>query len=787
MKRASMNTSLPINLRQRKTLAHAIGSCFLMAATGAFAQSEAMMLEEVVVTAQKRSESLLDVPISISALGGEVLAQRSLRDLEDISTTTPGVNFENANEFGGPTIAIRGIRADVGSATTSFYLDEMPLLQRADDGTDQVTPHVFDLERVEILRGPQGTLYGAGSMGGSIRYITRQPSLNESSLSVGSELSYTDEGAESYEVSVVGGLPLIDDELGFRGGIFYRDEGGYVDRADRFTGEIIDKDVNEVTTYAIRGTLKWAVTDQLDITPTIQYQKGESKDRDLTWDQDPGFTTRTRGKQPENTTFTLANVKAEYEASRFTLTSVTSYMDRETDLIRDWTESDGEALGGVQRFLPDFKGRMYWDVNQKAYSQEFRFASIDDGSSKLSWLIGLYYQHNKLELVRNEYQDLDAVVLDFYGVPASDIPAGVSPAEFIFGAPLISGPLSDTLGPVSYYQNLINIEEEKALFLNVGYALTDELKINLGARVSKTEFDGTQIQDGTWAGSYSAIQGVQKDSPVTPRINVTYEPTEESMYYFTAAKGFRLGGSNQDFSGNALCAVDLGPEGNPLEFKSDELVSYELGTKNRLANGRAQLSASVYHIDWTDIQRPVQLPTCLNYYTDNLGEATVDGLDLEFEMQLTETLKTTVSAGYIKGEFSKTSEKFGKIYSLDGQEFNQPKVMGNATLFYNGNINNYDTYGNLSVTYTGSYTRGVPVGVEGAASTPDEIRHAESIVQASARAGVYLGEFDVSMFVENLTNTAPELGRTKIYGDSTTILERSIRPRTIGLAVKYDF
>ncbi len=769
----------------QKPLATIIGACLSLGATAVVAQDN-FLLEEVVVTAQKRSESLIDVPISISALGVEALTQRNIRDLEDISTSTPGLNFENNNEFGGPSIAIRGIRADAGSSTTAYYLDEMPLLQRADDGTNLVTPHVFDLERVEVLRGPQGTLYGAGSMGGAIRYITTQPSVNESSLSLGTEISTTDKGGDSYQVSMVGGMPLIEDKLGFRGGIFYRDEGGYVDRADYFDpSKKIESDVDEESTLAMRAALTWMPTDNLTLTPSILYQKGERDDRDLTWAGQPKFVTLTRHKQPEDSEFILANLKADIDLDTFSITSVTSITDRDTNLVRDWTQSDSDALGGVQDVLTDFQGIMHWDVEQKSISQEIRIASVDDGSSKFSWLVGLYYQKNDFERTRNEYQDLDAVARDYFGVPT--IP-GLTPAEVAFGGASLVGPKSSTLGPVSYYQYINNIEEEKALFANVTYHMTDTLTVNLGARFSKTNFEGKQAQDGPWVGGFDSISSTQKDSPVTPRVNLTYEPTDENMFYFTAAKGFRIGGANLDFSSAGPCAPDLPDGPNPTSYDSDSLWSYEFGTKNRLAGGRAQLTASVFHIDWSDIQRIVTLPTCLNIYTDNLGEATVDGFDAEFEVQLNEAFKATLSAGYTKGEFSKdTYNVYDQLVSAKGQEFDQPKVMGSASIYYSGSFKDYETYGNLTVNYTGSYTRGVPEGVVGAGATPADLRDADAITQASARAGMYIGDWDVSLFIDNLTNNDPKLGESPVFGGSDVVLERTIRPRTVGLAVNYTF
>jgi outer membrane receptor protein involved in Fe transport len=297
--------------------------------------------------------------------------------------------------------------------------------------------------------------------------------------------------------------------------------------------------------------------------------------------------------------------------------------------------------------------------------------------------------------------------------------------------------------------------------VNFDYQVTDRLSLGIGARFSDTEFTNLEIQDGPWSGGFQRIDGQQDDTPTIGKFNMTYDVSDGSMVYFTWAEGFRLGGSNQDFSGNPLCAPDLAAIGgqNPLSFTSDELESFEIGSKNSILGGRATILASVYSIDWTDIQRNVGMPSCLNGYSDNLGEAEIAGIDLEFEMQLSDDWRFSVAWGRNNGEFSEDTIRAGETYALDGQEFEQPKVVTNASVYYNGMINNHDSYLTLSVNYNGAYTRGVPAGVVGYDPNELVIADAESVTVASLRAGMSFGSWSTGFFVENLFDSDDTVGQ----------------------------
>lgn len=733
----------------------------------------------IVVTAQKRAEDAIDVPISIAAISSEQLEKQSIRDLEDISLMTPGLNFNGGSQFGSPTISIRGISSTFGASTTGYYLDETPLPQS--NLTPIVLPHVFDTERVEVLRGPQGTLYGSGSMGGTIRFIRPEPDLDYASYMFGASGEVTEGGDPSAEVQGVADVPLVPGKVGLRAGAFYRHEGGWVNRADRNTGETVDENANVRETIVASAMLKAQVSETFSLMPSMFYQRTHSDDMDLYWERAGKFVSYTKRDQPETDEFIIASLTADLDLGAVGLRSITSYIDRSFDQVNDWTDSDGPIVGPLILGIPvtdltdDFIGHMYWDAKQETFSQELRLASQND-AARFTWNIGVFYQRDEYKLVRNEYQDINAefeaangffVPIDGYG---------------------LTGPLSDQLGPVTYFQDQDRVSEEIAGFANATFDITDTLSVTAGVRVAHSQVDITETTEGFWLGDRSTFVGHQEETPISPKFSVSYEPDPNHTLYATAAKGFRIGGSNQDFRGTQ-CGPDLPPEGNPLTYGSDSLWSYEVGSKNRFGGGLFSLNASAFHIDWSDIQAAVTMPTCLNIYIDNLGTAKVDGFDLEFGAALGESFDVMLTAGYANARYTQTIEKFGATLVAEGQKFAIPDFTGSAALNYNGEIADRRSFATLTLSYASSYERNGPDGVEGA---DDLTRDAAAITQVSARGGVELGNVTVSLFAENLLNNQAQLSRTRAIATNNDSVEpiiflRSLRPRTVGIALNMEF
>ena len=221
------------------------------------------------------------MPISVTALTQEAMDVRGIKDILDVARFTPGINIDNS---GTNNIAIRGIASTGGAGTTGIYLDDTPIQMRAlAFNPDEALPQSFDLDRIEVLRGPQGTLFGAGSEGGTVRYITTQPSLTQSSIYSRSEISNTEGGVPSYEAGIAGGTPIIDGTLGVRVTAWYRYDGGYIDRIDPVSLDTLQKNANYVQTKLVRIAAIWAPSDNWKVTPSYYYQDRYANDVQNYW------------------------------------------------------------------------------------------------------------------------------------------------------------------------------------------------------------------------------------------------------------------------------------------------------------------------------------------------------------------------------------------------------------------------------------------------------------------------------------------------------------------------
>ncbi len=537
-----------------------------MAQTTSSAQSAANgSLQEIIVTATRREETLLDVPISMAAYTQESLDRKGVRSIEDLARITPGLSIMQG--FSGiKYISIRGVESRWGATTTGVYIDETPVQVRSLSVSTNFYPSLFDLERVEVLRGPQGTLFGAGAMGGAVRFILAKPGLTEYSASARTEVGFTEGGDWSTEAGGAIGGPLVQDKIGFRASAYHRHDGGYIDRvpfyANRGTSE---KNSNSRDTLVGNVALTFAPTEEIKITPSVFYQKVNRDDTEQFWTWKPGST---REPLPEFTNgegvaswgddkTVLYSLNAEYDAGGVSLISNTSYMDRDVVSRDDGTafildvlgpaifRSDG--MGGVRPTvfsdqLPDAGERSTINVwmMQRSFTQELRLQSNPDADSKLSYVFGLYYQN-----LRQSVRERDAAV-----VPDVFSPNVVAP---LFGLP-VGTPLP--LAPDGAYSVAFDgtRDEQYAAFLNLDYKLTDRLTVSAGARISRMEFDFLGTSE--FVGIPDRASGRAEETPVTPKFGIEYKPTENWLVYASAAEGFRPGGANR-LVGEGTCVSEL--------------------------------------------------------------------------------------------------------------------------------------------------------------------------------------------------------------------------------------
>ena len=677
----------------------------LAADADATAPSEGPSLTEVVVTATRHEESLSKVPISVSAYTQESMDQLGIKDFTDIARYTPGVQIDSGQTN---AISIRGISSSGGAGTTGIYIDDTPIQVRAMGfNPDDTLPKTFDLDRVEVLRGPQGTLFGAGSEGGTVRYIMTQPSLTKASGYARTELSYTEGGTPSYEAGAAYGAPIIDGTLGYRVSAWYRRDGGWIDRvSDSDPTQIVDPNANHDETTVLRAALVWSPMDAVTVTPSFVFQNRERHDTSYYWSiyssaGSDKFVSANPTAQPDPDKYMLPSLKVTADFGGMEFVSNSSYYYR-----RDLSGYDGtlynlsyyQTLGwqggeaspyaggsaavgsgpyaysgtpyagsslpctGPQGFscypLLDGNGvhlpaalRNYTSPasvtnNQDDYTQEFRLQS-NDPNARIVWTVGAFYSLNRTFSFEQIHDPMvDQLFSYLYGDTIADIYGTATNAD---GSTYL--PQGD-----AYLNRLVGYDRQLAGYGEVVWGITDTVKVTTGIRYSKTDFAFESYSDGPQNGGPNYNNGTDHEHPITKRIGLSWQIDPNNMVYGTFSTGFRIGGANASIP-YSLCEPDFqafGISGVPSSYKSDTVKNYELGSKNTFDN-RFRIASSVYYIQWNNIQQTITLPTCALNYTANVGQAVSEGFDLQADLALTEHLTVESAVGYNDSHYTKNA------------------------------------------------------------------------------------------------------------------------------------
>lgn len=583
---------------------------------------------EILVTATRREQSLLSVPLSITAISGDQLAEYGQDDLADFIRQVPGVNFIPYSS-GLNAITIRGVTGGFqrAKAPVSFYIDDMPIV------SDPIaTPDVktFDIERVEVLRGPQGTLFGESAIGGVIRVISKKPNLREveGKLQVG----YLDfsHGSSGYSIDAVANIPLVTDKVAIRGSISHRSEGGYIDNVG-----LGIKDQNKLDYLSGRLTAFIKPNERFDISATayiVRSEYGAYPEADRNFEQ-ARYKDETR-----NDDITQFNLSLNYEFDFATLTSSTSYMKRTTSRLFDLRDAFNGFLPPVLNSIgaaPEgFQFNQYWqtlDVDDKSVAQEIRLVS--PAGRAFRWVAGLYY-----------FDTDNFVGVDFLGDPDLDF----------------------------NYLRLRRNEnyKQRAVFAEVEYDLTSKLTFIAGARYTdedrSTKYD--QQDDWPFAMFLPAIGQFRVDvdyNILTPKFALQYKPSETSQVYVSATRGFRGPGGNTDFD-------NVGETGL---FGAETLWSYELGSKASLFDRRLTLEGAIFYSDWADrqeIANPEALPP--QQYVSNIGDAELWGVEVAGSYVISSHITVGGQISYLK-----TKVKESTNADLVGKELTfQPNWRGSA-------------------------------------------------------------------------------------------------------------
>ncbi|MBR9791525.1 MAG: TonB-dependent receptor [Gammaproteobacteria bacterium] len=553
------------------------------------------VFEKVTVTATKRSNDLREIAGSVSALTGEMLSDMGAESLSDYINRLPGVHF-NDYQPGVSEVVIRGVSASTyheqGQTTVGYFINDIPL---SEAGWPIVLPDVdtFDLERVEVLRGPQGSLYGAATLGGLVNYIAKEAKTDGFNAAFEGSLGSTkNSGDPNYSVKGMVNLPLIDDVLAARFVVLDRYEGGYLDNIG--TGE---DHANNIEVKGYRGSVMYTPTEQTKISFMSMYQETDLDDQ--TYATFPTLTRDTVVPEPHHTEFTLHSLRLEQDLGFADLTFLGAVADKDSLIVFDYS-LNGYLQAGVGTWSDGFG---------EADSDHLELRLSSKGTGSFNWLVGV-------TRYTSEKRSNDAV----YQAGAADY---IDANPDLFGG--FSGSL---LAPNDYFTQyqVAQDNEDSAIFGEISYALTQALELTIGGRYFDTSSETivTRPPSATFAGVYSSetvsYGGTSAETGFTPKVSLKYSYSEDLMMYASYSEGFRVGGTNPNPPG--LTA------GAPQSYEPDSTTNMEIGARVDLLDNSLLLDATLFRIDWTDIQ--VRLftpaPDYLAYVT-NAGEAQIDGVE----------------------------------------------------------------------------------------------------------------------------------------------------------------
>ena len=723
-------------------------------------------IEQVNVTAT-RSAGAVDVqkvPAAITVLQPESLAKFGLGNLVDIASAVPAMSVQSqgpgVNNITMRGLVVRGIvPSEIQDASlVAVYVDDMPVTLKS--GNPDLK--VLDLERIEVLQGPQGTLFGAGAMAGAVRQITQKPDTNDlfgSVEAVGSRTSGF--GGNNHNLRGMVNIPLKDDVLGLRLTGYTGNDSGYIKNA--LTGST----TNAVSTNQGRAALRLKASRDLTVDASITASNVKAGLNDAYADLAP-FTTIALLPQSSNDNLQLYNLAVNYDFGRVQLVSSTSYLHRDTFYQQSAQYPATAFVFGGQ--LPLMAAAYQIGNKVTDFAQEFRFNSKDAGPFK--WTAGAFLESGKRNVVQNE----PTIGFDARFAATRNFPGYNSQTNEL------------ALTPDNFFSGLQNTKSRQvALFAEGTYTVWDKLDLTAGLRL----FRGTQDFDLRFSGLFGNLVGATPTSvgiPETsassatsqganPRFAAAYRVDPDHMVYASAGKGFRYGGNNQPVPFN-FCGVHA-----PSTFSPDSLWNYELGSKNTLLDRRMTFNVSVYRIDWSDVQVFNKLP-CTYYYTLNAGKIRSQGLEVETAFKLSRHATFGLSASYNDAYARETVVTGIAAQNIPAGSRTPyaPRFAANATLSYSIPVNGKDEVG-VSASY--AYRGNAYTNFAKAQGSYEEIPSSNMV---NATLTYKTGAYEFGLFGTNLTND------TKINDVTSNVIAIQpgntlflAQPRTVGLRVKARF
>jgi len=585
-------------------------------ATGAMAQETAAAPtddNEIVVTAAKREQSVRDVSGSVSAVSEATLQKLNAQSLSDYITRVPGVVF-NDYQPGVSEVVIRGIASttyhEANQATTGYYLNQVPLIE---PGFPLVIPDVdsFDVNRVEVLRGPQGTLFGSSSLGGAVNYVVNEADPGGFDAGFEGNLSSTRRAGEvNYGAKAMVNLPIVTDKLAVRLVALQRVDAGYLDNS------LLGEDgSNDLRVRGLRGSIVFTPTETTTLSALSMYQEYDLDDQTYVIFGPPKtFDRATNVAEFQDTSFMLHSLKLEQDLGFATLTAIGSYTEKKANLAFDNSIFGGNDPRTGTPELASSNGK------SKTEYGELRLASPDTG--RFRWLIGANY-------TRLRSANTDGTFIEGIG-------------DYIDANPgMFGGQSGDTLAPGDLATRTVssNRVTEKAVFGEASFDIVDSLTLTVGGRLFEYRSSPRlqYLPNANLIPPFDFAPATAKDSDFIPKVSLTYKPNDDVMVYALYSEGFRIGGIN---------VYSAAVPGLPLTFESDTTKNYEIGTRFDLIDKTLSVDVTAFHIDWGNVQARLFTPVDFNAYTVNGGGADVDGVEISLTLRPTRNLTFASNVTY---------------------------------------------------------------------------------------------------------------------------------------------
>jgi iron complex outermembrane receptor protein len=787
----------------------AIAALGQMASNAALAQQAAQStanssggLEEIVVTAQKRTEDLTKVPASISVLSGAALQEQHIDNFQDITRAIPGVSFgAGSTVSGGPVgpgttnINIRGISSVSGSSTVSVYLDELSITQgNLYDGSAE--PKFLDFARVEILRGPQGTLFGASSMGGNLRFISNKPNLDTYSGDANIDLSGTDRGGVNYSGDTTVNVPIIPGKWAIRGSFQYGSNSGYVDNYST-SGQLLHSGTNTERWSAFRFASKFQFTDDLSATLSVFGQHDHTGDTPIFYPNLGTFKQDKTVVEPTTDNVFIPSLTIEQDFDDFTLTSVTGYFQRDFNFQDDGTVFNSLAVS--QFFLdpgpPPFSTHqpqndnilgtvpspVHRDDRTWQGSEEIRLTSKEATlfGNTFNWIAGFFFENQRQ--ARNDFEPapgFSAAFQKIYGFGIQD------PRSIISNTAEHSVPGNGNLPFISYANDLLYgdnqwlDQQQYAVFAQADYNITPALKATVGMRYEYATQNYFRNSFGILSfGNVFPFTAQTDTYAFTPKFSLSYDVTQDATVYATIAKGFRLGGPTGPVS-SSVCGQNLAQyniSDKPTKYGPDKLWSYEAGAKAHLLDNRVTVNGDFFYIQWNNIQQQINLPQCGASITQNFGAAESYGTEIEVRARVTPNLTVTSSGAITQATITESPNPSTAAVGAD--VLNVPKYT-----FTIGGDYDYPINDTVDAFIRADYELVGPS--KGAFSASDPAYYQPSYGVVNGSFGVTSGPYEVSIYGKNLGNNDKIIQRPSINFVSEAY---TLRPLTVGIKGSMKF